>query len=137
MKFIRAFCLVLAVFLAGCSSTGVDVKTEDIDRLKPGVTTEQEVVQRFGPPTSTTMLPNGVKVLYYTHKETSIKAYQVLPIAFVLTGGPDTTITAVELDFDGQQRYIGHRLIKGKEAEKLFKEEESRAKAAKDATAAK
>lgn len=113
------------VLAAGCTSTGVDVTSADIDRLKPGVTTKQEVIQRFGQPTSTRALPGGGEVFYYTHTETSIKPYQVLPLVFVLTGGPDATVTAAELDFDDQALYMAHRLIRGKEAEALKQSEQA------------
>ncbi|MCM1512478.1 MAG: hypothetical protein NC112_05150 [Oxalobacter formigenes] len=117
--------LAAMVFAAGCASTGVEVTSADIDRLKPGITTKAEVIGRFGQPTSTRALPDGGEVLFYTHTETSIKPYQVLPVVFVLTGGPDATVTAAELDFDSQQLYLRHRLIRGQEAEALKRSEEA------------
>lgn len=117
--------LAAVLLAAGCASTGVDVTSADIDRLKPGVTTRQEVIERFGQPTSTRALPGGGEVFYYTHTETSIKPYQVLPLVFVLTGGPDATVTAAELDFDNQALYMGHRLIRGDEAKALKRNEQA------------
>ncbi|MDL2284274.1 hypothetical protein LJC19_03935 [Oxalobacter sp. OttesenSCG-928-P03] len=125
MKKTIALFLAAAMLLAGCASSGVDVDQEDISSLKPGITTEKDVIARFGPPTSTEMLQNGRKMLIYTHTESSMRAWQALPIVFVLTGGPDKEVTAAELIFSRDGLYLSHKLVRGEEAEEILEKEKA------------
>ncbi len=119
MKRFSILCLVAAFFLAGCGSSGVQIKPEQVsDNI-----TEKDAIARFGKPTSVRMLPNGNKELFYTHTESTVHAYQVLPIVMILTGGPDTTITAVELEFDPDGNLVERRFIKGDEAKSIYNKE--------------
>ncbi len=62
--------LVAAALLLGCQVTqrhelaGRDIDPEHVGEIKPGVTTRQEIVDRFGKPDQVNKKPEGEELLY-------------------------------------------------------------------------
>lgn len=61
----RQMMVCVAFALAACASSGTKFAMADIERMQPGVTTEQEAVQKIGKPTNTRFNPDGSKVLVW------------------------------------------------------------------------
>lgn len=66
MKKIAAL-LIPLLFLVACSA-GKDIKTTEVQKLKKGVTTEQQVISMFGEPTSSSLdFKTKKKTLVYSY----------------------------------------------------------------------
>ena len=74
---------LLLVGAAGCASVGTPMDPAVLARIKPGVTTEAEMLQWFGSPKSKTLDTTGNLVLtwYYIRVSSSMKQ-QVLSVLF-------------------------------------------------------
>jgi hypothetical protein len=55
----------LVLLAAGCDRQGRPIEHIGMDRLKPGVSTEAEVIQVFGPPDRIVGLTGGTRVLQF------------------------------------------------------------------------
>jgi outer membrane protein assembly factor BamE (lipoprotein component of BamABCDE complex) len=102
----RATTVALAALLYGCAATGVRVTEDQAAALKPGATTESEVVQRFGPPTMRMRQADGTLLLIYSHAEAQVRPATFIPLIGGLVGGSDVRSTTVTLRFDGNGRLI-------------------------------
>ncbi len=82
------YCLVVLgfVFLAGCTSTGVKVESNQVAKLQKGVTTEQEVVAMLGKPTAITVLPDR-KYLHYNYQMSDQMGRSAASSAAAIVGG--------------------------------------------------
>lgn len=99
MKKILAAGLV-ALVLAGCAASGVKVTDAHLADMKPGETTEAQIVQSFGSPTVRTRMSDGNTMLIYSYYETKIRPESFIPIAGIFLGGGDTRTNTVTLRFD-------------------------------------
>lgn len=73
-------CVVLA--LEGCNTqrSGRNYASSEVSSIQPNVTTESEVVQRFGNPTRFTDKSDGTRVLVWTYWETTTDGKQYIPV---------------------------------------------------------
>ena len=95
------------VALAGCaSSSGVKVTDEQVAALQPGVTTEQDVLARFGQPSMRTRLADGTVMLMYHHAETYVKGATFVPVVGMMAGGMEVRSSAVTLNFDATGKLV-------------------------------
>jgi outer membrane protein assembly factor BamE (lipoprotein component of BamABCDE complex) len=95
----RIAILVLAVALAGCVSSGVEVKPEQTSDFRPGVTTRQQVVARLGNPTTTATLPDGSTMLVYAFSAAQARPASFIPIVGMFAGGADARSSTVSFQF--------------------------------------
>ncbi|SAL62398.1 lipoprotein [Caballeronia udeis] len=91
--------IVCACFLAGCGSTGREIKPEDISDFRPGVTTQQQVVARLGTPSQTSALPDGSTYLVYAFTKPQSLAVTWIPIIGTFGGGTDGRGTTISFQF--------------------------------------
>jgi membrane-associated protease RseP (regulator of RpoE activity) len=97
-----AFALML---LAGCVSSGTQVKNAAFTQFQTGVTTESDVAKALGPPIATKTTSEGLRVILYvgTHAQASF-----IPIAGPFTGGASGQATAVTFRFGPDHKLLGY-----------------------------
>lgn len=89
-----ALALVCAAICAGCYSTGHEVKTDNLQKLEAGVTTEQQAIELLGKPTSKTASSDGSLILTFMH-------YTIVPIPF----HPKGSVESVTVFFDENGKF--------------------------------
>lgn len=71
--------LVLSVTLAACGGRedvrGSVMTKERMDEIRPGSTTQSELIEIIGSPTASTMFPQEGQIWYYISKETKTVAF--------------------------------------------------------------
>lgn len=80
--------VLTALVLSACASTGVQVSEAAATQFKEGVSTEQDIVSKLGPPTQTTT-SGGRKTLVYAGAQSQAKAATFIPIVGAFAGGAD------------------------------------------------
>lgn len=77
---------LLAVLLGACAPAGVRIDNQQLSMIRQGQTTEQEVVQRLGRPTSLTVTPQR-RVLVYAYTMNNNVEKQVVSSGAAAVGG--------------------------------------------------
>lgn len=86
MKRLLVYAL-LAASLSACSTPGgVRISDQQLDMIQQGQTTEQEVIQRLGRPTSITVMPNR-RTLVYSYSQNNNVGRQVASSSAAAVGG--------------------------------------------------
>ncbi|MBU0656301.1 MAG: hypothetical protein KJ914_14355 [Gammaproteobacteria bacterium] len=81
------FCASLVVLLSACSTPGgVRISDQQLGMIQQGQTTEQEVVQRLGRPTSVTVTPQR-RTLVYSYTQNNNVGKQVASSTAAAVGG--------------------------------------------------
>src|SRR5882757_4441545 len=78
-----------AVVLAGCVAGGVKVEERQLASFQKGQTTYAQVVGRLGAPTSSTLMPDGRRMIIYTYVQTQARPESFIPIVGAFVGGAD------------------------------------------------
>jgi hypothetical protein len=92
--------LLCGALLAGCMSTGVEVRSDQMSSFKPGVTTFQDVTATLGPASVQTALDDGSTLLVYMFVTSRPRPESFLPFIGSLVGGADTRSSATVFLFD-------------------------------------
>lgn len=101
MKLIqRTFAAVVLLAVAGCMSSGKEIKQDQLSDLQKGKTTYPEVLAKFGAPNTSTVTSDGLRIINYTHTEAQAKAATFIPVVGLFAGGATGHATAVTLTFD-------------------------------------
>lgn len=106
MKFLLS--LAVTALLAGCVSTGVQVKDEQLSSFKPGQTTKQDVISALGQPTTQTRNADGTSTVVYMYLESRVRGASFIPIVGLFAGGADSRTNQVVLNFDADGKLVGH-----------------------------
>ena len=94
--------LAAVAVLAGCVSSGTKVSADDMAHLKTGVTTEKEVIAKFGPPNQSTTQGDGSRTDMYMHISSSVHAANFIPVVGLFAGGASSHTDTVTFTFDPQ-----------------------------------
>lgn len=108
MKNTLAICALLAV-IAGCASSGVQVKPDQLTLFKAGVTTEADVVQALGKPNVSTSSSDGTKTLAYSFAEYKIRGASFIPIVGMFAGGSDINMNSTVFTFDSAGKMLDYK----------------------------
>jgi len=98
----RLFLFVLLLVLAGCLSTGNRVETNRLTEITKGKSTIDDVISRFGKPTSSVKFPNGERTLVYLNKIAQPDAATFIPLVGTFVGSVDNTTHSVIFEFDAK-----------------------------------
>ena len=95
----------LALLLGGCASAGnMALKDENektvSSQIVEGKTTKNEVVARYGQPTSTTFTDGGNQVWTYRYAYATANAVSYVPIVGIFAGGAHVQSKELVLMFD-------------------------------------
>jgi hypothetical protein len=89
----------LCFVLAGCVAGGVKVEERQLSSFQKGQTTVSQVVGQLGSPNSSTLLPDGRRMLMYTYIQAQARPESFVPIVGAFIGGADSHSTMVSLTF--------------------------------------
>jgi len=127
-----AFILVILLITACATTTGQVVEIKDTAAFIKGKTTYNEVVSRFGEPSSMTINSDGTRIITYTHIDTQPNPTDyvlptiggvvgaVVPYAGIVTGmiphssSATAETTNVTLTFDQKLILIDYTISKNK-----------------------
>jgi hypothetical protein len=98
MRWILA--LGLSGLLVGCAASGVKVSEEQAEAFKVGISSYNDVVGTLGPPTSTTLNPDGTRIALYNYASVRAQPQNFIPIINRLAAGYDTETSSVTFTFD-------------------------------------
>lgn len=93
---------IVMLLLAGCVSSGTKVEIAQLDQFTPGVTTLQQVIDRFGPPNATAQIAGGGQVIVYGHTEAYARPETYIPFIGGFVGGANASSTMASLTFDAR-----------------------------------
>lgn len=105
---IRMAVLLLAVMVAACAATGVQITEEQLSFLEPGKTTINDAVAKLGSPNLMMRNPDGTRTISYVYSEAQARPETFIPIVGAFVGGADVRSNVVMLQFDGAGRFISH-----------------------------
>lgn len=106
--------LILALVMLACltrnATASKSITQEKVNQIRPGLTTEEDLVRAFGPPTTKTVCPPGAMTLEWFYSS-PISAQNYIPVIGPALGG--THVKAWELwvvlRTDGSvKRYIAY-----------------------------
>lgn len=98
----RSLMAFLAALLAACGTSGVQVRTDQVEAIRSGRTTETEVRAALGPPTGVSTI-NGQRILVYSGFAYSTRPESFIPIVGPFVGGADvrSSYVAISIGPDG------------------------------------
>lgn len=98
----RKLIALVFVLLAGCAATGVQVSQEAATQFKEGQTTEAQITEKLGAPTSTS-IQGKVKTISYVGSQFRTNAASFIPFIGLFAGGSDykTSVAAYQIDERG------------------------------------
>lgn len=121
-KWKKVFVVALAVFfgaaiiasIGGCASHGVMLSESQVSQIKKGETTEAQLIQALGQPTTVSMY-SGQRTLIYSGAHAQARAASFIPIVGPLVGGSDARATTaifrikdgIVIDYSYTQSNIG------------------------------
>lgn len=104
----RPFLFVVVLLLASCVSSGTQVKDSALTQFQKGVTSEADVVKALGPPTSTSMVSDGSRVLAYVGTHAQAKAASFIPIVGLFKGGATGQTSVVTFRFGPDHKLLDY-----------------------------
>jgi outer membrane protein assembly factor BamE (lipoprotein component of BamABCDE complex) len=90
---------LLAIMIMGCTTIGRKLDTAQIDKIKKGETTREQVTQLIGAPDSMSPTADGGAVFMYMHMQVKPKAASFIPIVGLAAGGADMKNQQVMVTF--------------------------------------
>jgi hypothetical protein len=99
MKVIIGICFIV---LSSCASYGEKIDRSYANEIKEGVTTEANILQNLGKPTSIGLSSSGDRTMTYMHFSTEVKAATFIPIVGIFAGGSDSQTTVFIITIDGK-----------------------------------
>ncbi|MFU1907699.1 hypothetical protein ACLRAJ_17150 [Bordetella avium] len=100
--------LFVTAALAGCVSSGVRVKDEQLSAFVPGQMTTQEVIASLGQPTTQMRNADGTSMLMYSYVEAKARPASYIPFLGAFVGGADSSSNMVQLHFDAAGKLVQH-----------------------------
>jgi len=92
--------VAMALTLSGCVATGRKVTQQQVSEFKEGKTTYQEVINKLGPPTSSTVNSDGTRSITYSYAQHQQSAVSYFPYVGGLMGGSESESSHTFLHFD-------------------------------------
>lgn len=93
--------VLFACLVGGCASSshGTKIDNDKVSRIEKGATTRAEVEQMFGPPTHTSLMGDGRRMMTYQYMESKqqVKGQSFIPVAGAFMGGTKGTMRTQQL----------------------------------------
>lgn len=91
----------IAMLATGCGSTsGRKIESSDLASIQKGRTAKSELIQKYGPPTETSVDGAGKETVSWYHSQSTTDAKTFIPIAGAFIGGGTTETTSLKVFFD-------------------------------------
>jgi len=102
---------VLVVFsaLAGCASTGSQVKADQLTAFETGKTTEVDVIKVLGKPQTLMSSSDGSRVMTYAFAQYQVKGATFIPVVGLFAGGADIRTSSTVFTFDKAGKLVNHQ----------------------------
>jgi len=97
---IRFLAIFIFIFLISCVTSGVKVSYDKLSSFKIGTTTESQILNDLGQPTSSVFKTGGIKIYTYTYVSYQSNAASFIPIVGLLAGGADVETSSVTFTFN-------------------------------------
>jgi hypothetical protein len=98
----RLLVFILLLALVGCISTGNRVDASRLSEITKGKSNVDDVIGRFGRPTSSVKSPDGEQTLVYLNKVAQPDAAAFIPLIGTFVGSVDNTTHSVIFEFDAK-----------------------------------
>src|ERR1044071_5613683 len=98
----NSFGILVALGLAGCAASGVQVTEQQAQSFVVGKSTYGEVVSALGEPTTATTSSKGERTAVYSYTAVSSRLQNYLPYVGGLVSGYDTKSSNVTFVFDAR-----------------------------------
>lgn len=92
--------LMTAFFLLGCASSGTKIDRANVDQIKKGVTTRNDLEKMFGPPMNVGLMGDGRRSLIFQFTEAQIKGTSFIPYAGPFMGGRTMRMQTLQVILD-------------------------------------
>ncbi len=89
------YTLLAGALISGCMTTGKEVTQEQLVDFKRGETTVDDVIAKFGRPTSSSYTASGQRTLSYFFVHSQARPASFIPIVGRLAGGSDSRTSHV------------------------------------------
>jgi len=99
--------------LTACMSYGTKVDQDKVSQFVKGKTTYNEVIQRIGKPTNSTINADGTKTLTYSYMQHQMNPISFIPIVGLFARGGETEDTTVLLYFDSNSILTNYSASEG------------------------
>ena len=83
---------IAAICLASCASVGTPIAQQNVSQIKPGVTTEADLVRMFGAPSTKTLDSSGKTLLGWIYSAAQAKPASFVPVVGAFAGGTDVQV---------------------------------------------
>lgn len=100
--------MIAAIAMAGCSTTGVEVRQEQLAQFQKGVSTEADVVAALGKPNAVRTSSDGSKSLVYAYARSQVRGATFIPVVGLFAGGADVHGTSTVFEFDAAGKLVSH-----------------------------
>lgn len=87
------------VFLGGCASSGTPINLAAVKQMEKGVTTQDQVKNQLGSPTSAGITSEGESYFMYVFSRTQVKGESFIPIVGAFVGGSTSDIQTLQMWF--------------------------------------
>lgn len=94
--------------LAGCMSGGVRIAPDQLNALKRGETTEEQVIVLLGRPNVNTTRSDGTRIMTYSHYNARPDAAAFIPFIGPMVGGAEMNSNTLMLQFDARGKLIDY-----------------------------
>jgi outer membrane protein assembly factor BamE (lipoprotein component of BamABCDE complex) len=92
---LSAITMIFLMFQVGCASVGRKVDPSNVEKIKKGETTKQEVLNLLGSPDRMTRDGNGYITMVYSYARATSKPASFIPIIGPLVGGTNVQTQSV------------------------------------------
>jgi hypothetical protein len=96
----RVLCLVVVLFISGCTTVGKELTQDQLVDFKAGETTIDDVVAKLGAPTSSSVTATGQRTISYVFAHAQARPGSFVPFIGLLIGGTDSRSSMVIFIFD-------------------------------------
>ena len=95
-----ALVVTLALTLSACATVGRKVTQQQLSEFTEGKTTYQEVINKLGKPTNSTVNSDGTRLITYSYVQSQMTKESYIPIVGGFLRGSETESTYAMLQFD-------------------------------------
>src|SRR3569623_19828 len=101
-----AAALTVFILMAGCVSSGVQVKPDQLSEFKAGTTTVNDVIAKLGKPTTSMLMSDGTRMMSYSYIHSQARPASFIPVVGVFAGGADSQMATTMFRFDKEFNLI-------------------------------
>lgn len=111
---------IATLSVVGCGSTsGTKIESSDLSSIQKGHTAKSELIQKYGPPTESSVDSSGKETLSWSHFASKTDAKTFIPFAGAFLGGATSESTTLRVVFDKRGIVNDYEYSGGRQVSKL------------------